>query len=349
MNKVERIKAAINGRECDVLPYAIWTHLPGIDLDPVLLAENTYDFFKKYDIDFVKTMNNGMYPVENFDCEVDFSDIKNGGVAKLFSTPIKDINDWKRIEPVNINKGAFGRELKSLKLLKDKIKSEAPIVFTIFSPITIANKLSKNKLLEHMELGQKNLIHHALNIITESTANLAKKAIELGADGIFFATQMSSYDVAEEKIYKEFGVKYDLKVLEAASEGWVNVLHAHGNNIMFNLLKEYPVHVFNWHAWETLPELLEARDITGKCLMGGIKRMDITNGNKNEIHNQIYNAIRLLERRKHILTPGCVIRYPLDDEILSFIKEVKIDIENKLFISRKSQNNKEKIMKQKIS
>lgn len=169
-----------------------------------------------------------------------------------------------------------------------------------------------------------------MEIITETTCELGAKAIELGADGVFLASQLSSYDEMTEQLYLEFGKPYDLKVLEAASRGWFNVIHAHGNNVIFNILKDYPVHVFNWHAWETLPEIEEALDISGKCLMGGIKRMDVTNGNKNEIRNQIYKTIKILKGKKQIITPGCVIRHPLDKEILDFVKTCKEEIERKI-------------------
>ena len=74
---------------------------------------------------------------------------------------------------------------------------------------------------------------------------VAAEAIRLGADGIFFASQMSSYDSMTVEEYAEYGKPYDLKVLEAAGNGWFNTLHAHGNNIMFELLRDYPVSVFN--------------------------------------------------------------------------------------------------------
>lgn len=46
MTKKERIQAAIAGEKPDKLPYSFWTHLPGIDLNPELLAEKTYEFYK---------------------------------------------------------------------------------------------------------------------------------------------------------------------------------------------------------------------------------------------------------------------------------------------------------------
>lgn len=331
MNKIERIKCAINGDKVDKLPYAFWSHFPKIDLDPKLIAMKTYDFYKTYDIDFIKTMNNGMYSIEDYGCEIDYSNIFDGGVAKLTKTPIKEPKDWLKIEELDITKGALARELlyleELIKLLKDE---EVPVIFTVFSPITTADKLSGKLLRKHIEEGHGEVIHKALENIANATSRLAEKAIEMGADGVFFASQMTSYNFIDEKTYLEYGKPYDLKVLKGASKGWFNVIHAHGDNIIFNILKDYPVQVINWHAYETLPELEEARDISGKCLMGGIKRMDITNKKKNEIRNEIYKTIKVMKNIKHILTPGCVVRYPLDDETFKFIKETKEDIEGKL-------------------
>ena len=53
----------------------------------------------------------------------------------------------------------------------------------------------------------------------------------------------------------ELSVLYDLSNLNAAKDGWMNTLHAHGSNIMMEILKDYPVQVFNWHAWETYPSV----------------------------------------------------------------------------------------------
>ena len=116
---------------------------------------------------------------------------------------------------------------------------------------------------------------------------------------------------------------YDLRVLEAAKDGWMNTIHAHGTNIMFELLKDYPVKVFNWHAWESLPAIDEASLLTGKCLMGGLNRTDITQQNHPAIQHQIYECYRMLGGKSHILTPGCVVRYPLDTDTLHYIKETK--------------------------
>lgn len=328
MTKKERIQAAIRGEKPDKIPYSFWTHMPGTDLDPEAIAEKTYEFYKTYDFDFVKTMNNGMYAIEDFGCTIDYSEIEKGGVAKVVSSPIQSAGDFRKLKVCPYTEGSNARELRHLKLVLEKLKGEeVPVIFTVFTPITIADKICGGTLTKYLEEGHGEEVKAALEVITETTCRLAEAAIRLGADGIFLASQMSSYDKCTVCQYAEYGKPYDLRVLEAAKDGWMNTIHCHGSNIMFELLKDYPVHVFNWHAWETLPGLEEAYMLTGKCLMGGLKRTDITNKNKGEIQHQIFRCFKEMGGLHQILTPGCVIRYPLDEEMLAFIGKTRNEVE----------------------
>ena len=112
MTKKERIQAAIRGEKPDKMPYSFWTHMPGTDLDPEAISQKTYEFYKKYDFDFVKTMNNGMYAIEDFGCTVDYSEIVKGGVAKVVSTPISCAADWRKLTVCPCTQGSNARELR---------------------------------------------------------------------------------------------------------------------------------------------------------------------------------------------------------------------------------------------
>ena len=70
--------------------------------------------------------------------------------------------------------------------------------------------------------------------------------------------------------------------------------------------------------------------MTGKCIMAGLERMDITDHHKNEIEHQIYETLVQTGGKQVILSPGCVIRYPLDPEMLSFVRKAKEEIEGQL-------------------
>ena len=92
MNKFDRIKLAVSGEKQGSIPFSFWTHLPEIDRSPKEVAQATYDLFKQYDLDFIKTMNNGMYAVEDYNTEIDFSE-----VAKVIKTPINAYEDWSNL------------------------------------------------------------------------------------------------------------------------------------------------------------------------------------------------------------------------------------------------------------
>lgn len=320
MHKKEIIRAAISGKLLNKIPCGFWTHLPEIDLDAEKLANHTYEFYKKYNLDFIKTMNNGMYAIEDFGCKIDYTDIVKGGVAKIVESPITCSEDWLKIKKCDVENGSLKREIDSLKILQELVKDEAPIIFTVFSPITVAAKLSNNMIFDHIKSGNGAYVHKALREITDTVSGLVDKLIDMGVDGIFFAVQTSSYDVTSKEIYEEFGVPYDMEVLDRAKSLWFNVLHAHGENIMMSILRDYPVQVFNWHAWETLPDIDQGIVETKKCIMSGISRKDVTNSNFNSISNQIYKTIKLSNRRNVIITPGCVIRYPVEEDTLYHIK-----------------------------
>lgn len=93
-------------------------------------------------------------------------------------------------------------------------------------------------------------------------------------------------------------------------------------------IQDYVLDTSPEHVWELEDELLKLRiENAFKTLMCGIERMNITNHKKNEIRQEIFESIKQTHGKKLILAPGCVIRYPLDDDMLSYIKKVKVEIE----------------------
>lgn len=327
MNKHEKIKRAISGEKQSEIPFSFWTHLPEADHDAELIAEATYEFYKKHDLDFIKMMNSGMYSVEDYGVKIDASEVKNGGVSKVIETPIKQYEDWANLKDISIEEGSLQRELIHLEKLLKKVNGEAPIIMTVFSPLTTADKLTQGRVREFIEQDKEGLFKRALEKIAKITGEFAEKAIEMGADGVYFATQLSSYDILTEEEYKEYGVPYDLKVLEKADKGWFNTIHVHGNNIMFDVVKDYPVNVFNWHVWESLPELKEGIDFIGKCVLGGVVRPDITDDQRNNLRHQIYRSVMESQGKHLILSAGCTVRHPFSDETIHFIKRVKAEAE----------------------
>lgn len=327
MNKIEYVKKALSGEEMDTVPHSFWAHLPEIDRDPEKLAEGTYDMYKQYDLSVIKTMNNGMYMTEDHGTSVDYSEMGSGGVSILSETPIHTVDDWDKIQYTAIDEGALARELKSLELLLDLVQGEAPVIFTVFSPLTTANKLSQGKVMEHLKEDEDKVIR-TLEVLAKIGYDLSKKAIELGAAGVYFATQLANYDSTTEEEYIKYGKTYDLQVLEGAQDGWLNTLHIHGENAMFSVMQDYPTQVINWHVWESLPEIKEGIDFSGKTIMTGILDKSVTEDDRNALRNQIYHVLKDSGMRNVILAPTCVTRFPYDEATVEYVFDIKKQVEN---------------------
>ena len=276
--KTERIRRVLDGELVDRVPYSAWTHFPGIDLDPDRLADATLAFYRDVNLDFVKNMSNGMFSIEDYGCDCDFSAISEGGVAAVTKYAVEDPSDWEKLGGLDIEKGALGRELRSLSRVLHALRGEAPVLATVFSPLTTAQKLSGTMFLEHLRTHPR-MVKQGLSTLAACTARFAVRAVELGCAGLFFASQMSQRSLLAEEEYREFGVPYDLEVEAVEGGSWFNVVHIHGDDILFGLQEGYPVQGISWHVWETKPTVEEfvAAD-NAKCIVGGLRRSMITFG-----------------------------------------------------------------------
>lgn len=318
MKKTERVRAALSGEHTDRPPYGFWTHLPGTDLDPDRLAMAGAEFAARYDLDFVKSMSNGLYCVEDWGCVCDFSAIEHGGVARVVSPAIALVDDWGMLSDLDVVSGAYGRELHHFEQLVRRVGPDVPVLATVFSPMTIASKLSVGAHRGHLAAAPAT-VARGLDTITRVTCRFAQAAIARGCAGIFLALQDASTDFFDEATYRAFGESGDRQVLEAARNagGWFNVLHIHGDNILFDLLKEYPADALNWHIGETPPGIGDYRAAGGdRPILGGLQRGHLTNRDFSAIQRDVVRAMDESRGRGLLLAPACVIRHPVDVETL---------------------------------
>ena len=307
MTKSERMKEALACRETDKVPFSIWYHLPQYDQDPIALAEEQIRLADLYNLDFIKMMPFGNYVAQDFGLSVDF-----------FCTPDKPaferkfgiscIEDWKKLEPLPAVYGTYGKQLQlsqyTGKLLKGR---DLPYVQTIFSPLTTAKKLAGMRVFDDMRADPA-VLHQALAAITETTVNFVKANIDAGVAGFFFATQTATSNFVTKEEFKEFGEYYDLQVCEAfCSDTWLNIMHAHGDNVYFEELAAYPTNCINWHDRWAGPSLGEARKFTDKCRLGGINEKWLATADFNDIPAHLKEAVDEGGRNGLVITPGCVI------------------------------------------
>lgn len=307
LSKQERIAAALNFNEVDRIPVGLWLHHPDVDQDPKYLAETQVNFAKKFDLDFIKLTPFGLYGVQDWGCKIRFFGTKYD-VPVVEDFGIKDINDWNGLEIFPATYGTLGKQLQLVKHIKKLLKNDdVPFVQTIFSPLTTARKFAGDRVFNDMK-ENPDIFHNALSVITETTVNFIKANIDAEVSGFFFATQCATADLMTEAEYDEFGAKYDLKLFDVFKDTtFFNIIHIHGNNIMFDKLAGYPGNCINWHDRWVSPSLNEARKITKKCLLGGINENEIfLKGTSDDVRKHIDEAVNSAGTKGFILGPGCV-------------------------------------------
>lgn len=328
MNKVERIRAALQGQEVDKVPLNVWMHFSAVDQDPRSLAETQVEFARKYDFDFIKLMPFGLYGVQDYGVKVKiFNQVNQPPIVDDYG--IHHISDWEKIEPLPAIYGSYGKQLQAARYTVQLAKRQFPIIQTIFSPLTTARKLAGDRILLDMK-ENPTLFKQALAALTETTISFVKANIELGVDGFFFATQCANYDFLSEQEYKEFGEFFDRQVIAAyQNQTYFNVAHLHGDNGMFELIANYPVNCINWHDRWSSPTLEEARKLTDKCLLGGLREAPYYNdkgekirnsllldGTVIEVEEHVQEAIAAVDGKGLILGPGCVADQDLPERNL---------------------------------
>lgn len=269
-------------------------------------AEAQIDFYRAFDLDFLKVMNDYPYPLPR-------------GLDVL-----RTEEDWKRVEPVNGTNACWEEQLEALSLINRAIGKEAWFIETVFSPWITARRLTRNGELGEARLRYPETLLKAMDAIATSLAAYSVEVIRRGAAGIFLSLGAATDDVMTTEEYDVWGRPFDLKVLSAAAESDFNVLHIHGKRIHFDTLLDYPAQAINWSQISTAPSLAAARSRTTKTILGGLNETTIDYRSAAEIENQVVQALGSVGTRGLILTPGCSV--PSDTPVRS-LRAVKSALE----------------------
>lgn len=303
----ERLELTLNGEKPDRPPVALWHHFPVDDQNAITLANATINFQKQYDFDLIKVMPASSFCLKDWGAEDEWRG-NSEGTRDYTTRVITHPEDWLRLRVLDPHKGYLGEQLRCLALLQDEFSNHTPVLQTIFNPLSqVKNLVGASNLLEHLRLFP-DALHQGLETIQATTLQFIEAAKPIGIAGIFFAIQHASYLHLTEREYQEFGVRYDLPLLEAVQDLWANMAHIHGEAIMFDLIAEYPVQILNWHDRETSPTIEQGLKRFPGTVCGGISRIEnFVLGNPSTIHQEAVEALEQSGGKRLILGTGCVL------------------------------------------
>lgn len=304
----ERVMLALAGAQVDRPPVSLWQHFPNRDQSAEQLAESTRAWQQGLGLDFIKLMPPGDYATIDWGLTSEYRGAV-GGTRDTTHFPIVAVEDWARITPLPVDRGFLGEMVRACALVRDAVGPDVPVLQTIFSPLTIAAKLSDGRVVEHLR-ERPDVVNQALVVMRDVTIEVARASLRAGADGVFFASQLATSDLVSEDEYLQFGANYDLEVLEEAVDAGsqFTLVHIHGRNTFFHLLAGYPGNALNWHDRRVGPPLAEVLTAYPDCAaVAGIDEQGIASMTPDEVRAQVHDAREQTGDRRLLLGPGCVI------------------------------------------
>ena len=304
----ERIQACFDGEQTDRTPIALWRHFPEEDQNPETLAAATIKFQQTYDFDIVKVTPSSSFMVKDWGVEDEWQNNPEGS-REYTKRAIQKPQDWETLKPLDPSAPHLAAQLQCLKLVREGIGVETPVIQTVFNPMSQAKNLAGNDLLwEHIKKHPE-AVMKGLETIAKSTVKFIEAVHEIGVDGIFYAIQHAQGRILELDEYKSIALPYDQQVLKPTENFWCNLLHLHGKDVYFSLLRLMNFQIVNWHDRETYPALSEAKSLYRGVACGGIRQETLYSGNPAQVKEEAANAIQQTKGKRFILGTGCVVYY----------------------------------------
>lgn len=308
MTKRERVLSAVKGEPVDRIPFSFWYHFRWLEFpsgEP--LAKEELSFYKMYDPDFLKVMHDIPFELPQ-------------GISK-----IEKSEDWYKLEILSAESQNFKAQLLALDTIIKNLPDDGFVIDTIFSTFAYAEKLTGKKTLEHLREDPKAL-HYGLEVIARSLVNFINAGKNIGLSGIYMALQGANRDIMDDATYRQHFMPYDIIIWESVRDCPFNVLHLHGYELMFDVIKVFNPEVITWSNRLTPPSLEEARTLYSGCIAAGLNEEAIIKYSPKDVRREVLRTIVEAGARKLIIAPGCAVPTETPKENLLAIRDVLEEI-----------------------
>ncbi len=295
MNKLERVRNALNGDRVDRVPASFWFHFSSDRARGRAAVDAHIDMFKKSGVDYLKVMNE--HPYEP-------------------GLEIRTPDDWGRLRPAPLSSPFYQNQLDELRRILDAIDGECLVLTTLRNPLQANGRDTAGKLAtEHLK-SDPHAVSTGLAAIAESQAQYALACLEAGAAGIYFSAKGGEETGRfTEDEFQEYLKPHDLTVLCAIEgKGEFNLLHICGESIRLPLYADYPAHAVNWAVTKNRLGIAEGRALFARPVVGGMDNRGImVNGSPAEIRAEVHRVIREAGDRRFLLGADCT--FPTDIDV----------------------------------
>jgi len=290
LHRKERVDRALAGREVDRPPFTHWHHF-GPQTSEVH-AKATLDYHWKYRTDIVKVMSDYPYP--------------------------KPVGNWYELKVLD---NPFPDQIRALELINAGLNGDAYILETAFNPWQVAVKLSSKEEVLRLQQENPQRLLDALDVLTQSHINHAKRAFAVGASGILLSIANAKREELSPSDYAKFSAPFEKRFLDATSSAKLNFLHLHWENEYVDQFIGFQAPVINWSVQTSGVLVSTVRSKFSQTIATGIDEVKYKDLSATQIREQWQSASNEAGS-KFILTPGCSVPNDSTDEELSRLPQV---------------------------
>jgi uroporphyrinogen decarboxylase len=318
MTRRERVLGAVAGRPVDRVPVSLWLHNFAAENSAAELTAETLRLARRFDWDFLKPQCRAQCFAEMWGLTYRPS----GERATPFTVtraPLATAADLKAVEPVDAARGALGEQLEALRMIRKAVGAGTPVIWTVFSPLMVLPFLLAGGRAQAVELMRTEpaLVDQALHAMAVTLAGYARAAVDAGADGLFYATNMATRDVATPAACARFQRPHDLAILGAAASAPFNVLHVCGQGALLDEFADYPVAALSWATVPGNPSLADGHRRTGRAVLGGLPAKPVmATLSPGDVQARGRRAIDEMRGRFLLLGPDCSIDPETPDAVM---------------------------------
>jgi uroporphyrinogen decarboxylase len=275
LNHKERVDLALSGKNLDRPPFSFWHHF-GLQT-PEEHAKATLDFHHTYHTDIVKVMSDFPYP--------------------------KPSGKWYELK---VEPNPFPQQIKALELIRDVLGGNAYFIETIFNPWNVAEKLSSKDDLLKLKQENPQALLDALDVITKSEINHAKRALATGASGLLVSIANANKQELTPADYRKFSEPFDRRIFEATTSAKLNILHLHVEPEYLDFFHNFQAPIINYSQQVSGIPIAEVRKRFSWVIAGGIDEVNYRKLTSEQLRDQ-WQAASKAAGPKFILTPGCSV------------------------------------------
>lgn len=304
MNKIELVDRVLDGKEVDSPPLSLWHHFGVQHGSGDQFARLTLEYFRCYDLDFLKIMNDYFYPMPE-------------GLKA-----VRTRTDLKRIVRFNLAESPWREQFRALEIMNRELKGKAYFLDTVFDPWFTFRRSLAGENVEHLMENEPDTMLEALDVITENLIAYCMKSLDIGSAGIFLSVPACKEFISRGNFLK-FVKPFAHRILEEISgRGVMNTAHIHGDELYLDDCLDFPVDVFNW--WDRGPggpALQSVKERINGCVMGGIDHKIVSKRTCGFLRDHVREGRTLGGNDKFFLAAGCSIDSSVNPQAIRAIVE----------------------------